>query len=46
MVMPGMTGQELAVQLQREHPGVSVVFMSGYSGTPPRKWPMPTRPFG
>jgi CheY-like chemotaxis protein len=31
MVMPGMTGQELAVQLQREHPGVSVVFMSGYS---------------
>jgi PAS domain S-box-containing protein len=31
MVMPGMTGQELAVQIQREHPGVSVVFMSGYS---------------
>jgi two-component system, cell cycle sensor histidine kinase and response regulator CckA len=31
MVMPGMTGQELAVQLQREHPGISVVFMSGYS---------------
>jgi two-component system cell cycle sensor histidine kinase/response regulator CckA len=31
MVMPGMTGQELAVQLQREHPGLSVVFMSGYS---------------
>jgi len=31
MVMPGMTGQELAVQLQREHAGMSVVFMSGYS---------------
>jgi two-component system, cell cycle sensor histidine kinase and response regulator CckA len=31
MVMPGMTGQELAVRLQREHPGLSVVFMSGYS---------------
>jgi len=31
MVMPGMTGQELAVHLQREHPGLCVVFMSGYS---------------
>lgn len=31
MVMPGMTGQELAVRLQSEHPGVCVVFMSGYS---------------
>src|SRR6202166_4378608 len=31
MVMPGMTGQELAVRLQEEHPGVSVIFMSGYS---------------
>jgi two-component system, cell cycle sensor histidine kinase and response regulator CckA len=31
MVMPGMTGQELAVRLQSEHPGLSVVFMSGYS---------------
>jgi two-component system, cell cycle sensor histidine kinase and response regulator CckA len=31
MVMPGMTGQELAVQLQQEHPGLCVVFMSGYS---------------
>ena len=31
MVMPGMTGQELAVHLQQEHPGVSVIFMSGYS---------------
>jgi CheY-like chemotaxis protein len=31
MVMPGMTGQELAVSLQREYPGLCVVFMSGYS---------------
>jgi two-component system, cell cycle sensor histidine kinase and response regulator CckA len=31
MIMPGMTGQELAVYLQREHPGLGVVFMSGYS---------------
>jgi len=31
MVMPGMTGQELAVHLQREYPGLTVVFMSGYS---------------
>jgi two-component system, cell cycle sensor histidine kinase and response regulator CckA len=31
MVMPGMTGQELAVQLQGEHHGLCVVFMSGYS---------------
>jgi CheY-like chemotaxis protein len=31
MVMPGMTGQELAVRIQQEHPGVAVIFMSGYS---------------
>ncbi len=31
MVMPGMTGQELAVHLQREYPGLHIVFMSGYS---------------
>ena len=31
IVMPGMTGQELAVQLQREYPGLCIVFMSGYS---------------
>jgi len=31
MVMPGMTGQELAVKLQQEYQGLSVVFMSGYS---------------
>ena len=31
MVMPGMTGQELAVRLQKEYPGLYVIFMSGYS---------------
>jgi len=31
MVMPGLTGQELAVQLQHEYPGLRIVFMSGYS---------------
>ncbi len=31
MVMPGMTGQELAVTLQRENPELRVIFMSGYS---------------
>ena len=31
MIMPRMTGQELAVYLQREQPGLGVVFMSGYS---------------
>jgi len=31
MVMPGMTGQELAVRMQSEHPGLCVIFMSGYS---------------
>lgn len=32
MVMPGMTGQQLAERLQFEHPGLAVIFMSGYSG--------------
>jgi len=31
MVMPGITGQELAMQLQREYPGLCIVYMSGYS---------------
>jgi CheY-like chemotaxis protein len=31
MVMPGITGQELAVHLQGDYPGLMVVFMSGYS---------------
>ncbi|MGH9676124.1 MAG: ATP-binding protein, partial [Candidatus Acidiferrum sp.] len=31
MVMPGMTGQELAARLQQQRPGLSVIYMSGYS---------------
>jgi two-component system cell cycle sensor histidine kinase/response regulator CckA len=31
MVMPGLSGQELAARLQQERPGLCVVFMSGYS---------------
>jgi two-component system, cell cycle sensor histidine kinase and response regulator CckA len=31
MVMPGMTGRELARRLQRERSGVGVIYMSGYS---------------
>jgi len=31
MVMPGMTGQELAGRLQQKHAGIRVIYMSGYS---------------
>jgi len=31
MVMPGMTGQQLAERLRKDQPEISVVFMSGYS---------------
>jgi two-component system cell cycle sensor histidine kinase/response regulator CckA len=31
MVMPGMSGQHLAAQLQQQHPGLAVIYMSGYS---------------
>jgi two-component system cell cycle sensor histidine kinase/response regulator CckA len=31
MVMPGMTGKELAGRLQHQHAGIGVVYMSGYS---------------
>ena len=31
MVMPGMTGRELARRLQRQHPGLGVIYMSGYT---------------
>ena len=31
MVMPGMTGKELARRLQHQHSGIGVVYMSGYS---------------
>jgi two-component system cell cycle sensor histidine kinase/response regulator CckA len=31
MVMPGMTGPQLAARIQEKHPGLSVIYMSGYS---------------
>jgi two-component system cell cycle sensor histidine kinase/response regulator CckA len=31
MVMPGMTGKELARRLKQQHSGLGVVYMSGYS---------------
>ncbi len=31
MVMPGMTGKELARRLQHQHSGIAVIYMSGYS---------------
>jgi CheY-like chemotaxis protein len=31
MVMPGMTGQELAARLQQQHHALRVIYMSGYS---------------
>jgi PAS domain S-box-containing protein len=31
MVMPGMTGRELAGRLQQQHSGIGAVYMSGYS---------------
>ncbi len=30
LVMPGITGQTLAEELRRHHPGLQVIFMSGY----------------
>jgi CheY-like chemotaxis protein len=31
MVMPGMTGLELAARLKKERPGLRILYMSGYS---------------
>ena len=34
LVMPGMSGRDLARDVMREHPEMRVVFMSGYSAAP------------
>jgi signal transduction histidine kinase len=46
MVMPGMSGRDLARELVREHPNVRVVFMSGYhAGAPLPDWQFIAKPF-
>jgi PAS domain S-box-containing protein len=32
IVLPGMDGRDLAVQLRKSHPGLKVVYISGYTG--------------
>jgi CheY-like chemotaxis protein len=34
MVMPGMTGKQLALQLAAERPGIRTLYMSGYFDEP------------
>jgi signal transduction histidine kinase/CheY-like chemotaxis protein len=46
MVMPGMSGRDLARELVNEHPHVRVVYMSGYQqGTPVPDWQFVAKPF-
>jgi signal transduction histidine kinase len=46
LVMPGMSGRDLARELVQEHPNVRVVYMSGYqSGTPLPDWQFIAKPF-
>jgi two-component system cell cycle sensor histidine kinase/response regulator CckA len=46
MVMPGMSGRDLARALVNEHPQIRVVYMSGYQqGTPIPDWQFIAKPF-
>ena len=46
MVMPGMSGRELAHDLLAEDPSLRVLFMSGYHhGTPVPGWQLVAKPF-
>jgi len=46
MVMPGMSGRDLARELVQEHPQLRVMFMSGYhASTPLPDWQFVAKPF-
>jgi signal transduction histidine kinase/CheY-like chemotaxis protein len=46
MVMPGMSGRDLARELVAEHPQIRVIFMSGYHGASPLPdWQFIAKPF-
>jgi two-component system cell cycle sensor histidine kinase/response regulator CckA len=46
MVMPGMTGRELARVVASEYPNIRILFMSGYNpGTPVPSWQFLAKPF-
>ena len=44
VVMPGMNGHDLSVQLTSQYPGIKTLFMSGYPGNAIKKFGMPEHP--
>jgi two-component system, cell cycle sensor histidine kinase and response regulator CckA len=44
VIMPGMSGTELAARLEAVHPGFITIFMSGYSGRSSLPQPRPGAP--
>jgi DNA-binding NtrC family response regulator len=45
LVLPGMSGAELAAEAARHQPGIAVVLMSGHAGPKPDDGVMLTKPF-